>query len=185
MNKTERAERNIRVVLMRLREVPTQQAAEAFGISDRQVRRIMADWRESSLRRDTEGAAEAVGNALKTIRKDMEALGITSAQAPPEARVAIQGARIEQLNRDFSVLRDAGVSFEGLYKDRVKDLDLVVDVNTAFRKTLDEHGVDRKATYAAIEAGMKAFAKWGYEEPYADVPLPDIFTPESGGGHNS
>ena len=33
--------------------------------------------------------------------------------------------------------------------------------------------------------GMKAFAKWGYEEPYADVPLPDIFTPEPGGGHNS
>ncbi len=185
VNKAERTERNIRVVLMRMREVPTGEVAEAFGITDRQVRRIMAEWRESPLRRDTEGAIEAVENALKMTQDDMEALGITSAQAPPEARVAIQGARIEQLNRNFSVLRNAGVSFDGLYKDRVKDLDLVVDVNTAFRTTLDEHGVDRKATYAAIEAGMKAFAKWGYEEPYADVPLPDIFTPESGGGHNS
>ena len=34
-------------------------------------------------------------------------------------------------------------------------------------------------------SGMKAFAKWGYEEPYADVPLSDILAPESEGGHNS
>jgi hypothetical protein len=104
VNKAERTERNIRVVLMRMREVPTGEVAEAFGITDRQVRRIMAEWRESPLRRDTEGAIEAVENALKMTQDDMEALGITSAQAPPEARVAIQGARIEQLNRNFSVL---------------------------------------------------------------------------------
>ena len=146
MNKAERAERNIRVVLMRMREVPTRQVAEAFGITDRQVRRIMAEWRESPLRRDTEGAIEAVESALKAIRDDMEALGITSAQAPPEARVAIQAARMEQLNRNFSVLRNAGVSFEGLYEDRDRDLGLVIDVNAAFRKTLDEYGVDPKAT---------------------------------------
>ena len=185
VSKAERTERNIRVVLMRLWKVPTGEVAEAFDITDRQVRRIMTEWRESPLRRDTEGAVEAVENAIRTIRDDMETLGITAAEAPPEARVAIQGARMEQLNQNFSVLRNAGVSFEGLCKDRVKDLDLVVDVNTAFRTTLDEHGVDRKATFAAIEAGMKAFAKWGYEEPYADVPLPDVFAPESEGGHNS
>ena len=91
---------------------------------------------------------------------------------------------MEQLNRHFSVLRNAGVSFGGLYKDRVKDLDLVVDVNTALRETPDGYGADRKATFAAIETGMRAFAKRSYEEPYADVPLPDDFPPESGGGHN-
>jgi transposase-like protein len=185
VNKAERTERNMRVVLMRLRQVPVSKVAEAFGITDRQVRRIMADWRQSSLKRDTEEAVETVNNTLKQIRDDMETLGVTSANAPPEARVAIQGARMEQLNRHFSVLRDAGVSFEGLYEDRVKDLDLVVDVNKAFRSTLDQHGVEPTATNAAIEAGMEAFAKWGYEDPFAWMPLPDVSSPESGGGHNS
>jgi hypothetical protein len=180
VNKAERTERNMRVVLMRLRQAPTREVAEAFGITDRQVRRIMADWRQSSLKRETEEAVETVNNALKQIRDDMETLGVTSANAPPESRVAIQGARMEQLNRNFSVLRDAGVSFEGLYKDGVKDLDLVVDVNRAFRTTLERHGVDSAAIAEAIEAGMEAFAKWGYEDPFAWMPLPDISPPNPG-----
>ena len=189
----------MRVVLMRMRQVPTRKVAEDYGISERQVRRIMERWRKSPLRRDTEGGVEAVEKALLTIRDDMVALGKAAAEAPPEARVAIQAARTYQLVRNFSVLRDAGVTFEALYKERAeertKDLGLVIDVNQAFRKTLDEHGVDPKATFAAIDAGMKAFAKWGYVEPRADVPLEDLLPVDSladvvghaasGGGHDS
>jgi hypothetical protein len=71
-------------------------------------------------------------------------------------------------------------SFEELYESRSRDLGLVADVNKAFRTTLDEHGVDRKATFAAIEAGMKAFATWRYEEPGAETLLPDISPPNPG-----
>lgn len=166
VNKADRTERNMRVVLMRMRQIPTREVAEAFGITDRQVRRIMANWRSSSLKRDTERAVETVNNALRHIRDDMEALGVAAANAAsPAASVAIQSARIEQLYRNFSVLRDAGVSFEGLFDNQAKNLELVVDVNTAYRTTLEQRGVDPVAIVAAIEAGIEAFAKWGYKEP--------------------
>jgi hypothetical protein len=71
-------------------------------------------------------------------------------------------------------------SFEELYESRSRDLGLVADVNKAFRTTLDEHGVDRKVTFPAIEAGMKAFATRRYEEPGAETLLPDISPPNPG-----
>jgi hypothetical protein len=71
-------------------------------------------------------------------------------------------------------------SFEELYESRSRDLGLVADVNKAFRTTLDEHGVDRKVTFPAIEAGMKAFATRRYEKPGAETLLPDISPPNPG-----
>ncbi|MBK8293661.1 MAG: helix-turn-helix domain-containing protein [Solirubrobacterales bacterium] len=68
MRQKERSERNIRVVLMSMRQVPRKEVAEAFGITERQVRRIMSDWREGSVKKETELAVEAVDKALKEIR---------------------------------------------------------------------------------------------------------------------
>ena len=58
MTKAEKTERNMRVVLMCNLQVPRKEVAESFEISDRQVRRIMADWRKGSIRGRTELAVE-------------------------------------------------------------------------------------------------------------------------------
>jgi hypothetical protein len=43
MRQKERSERNQRVVLMRITQVPVKDIAEMMGLTDRQIRRIMAN----------------------------------------------------------------------------------------------------------------------------------------------
>ena len=43
VKESDRAERNLRIVLARMREVPVKALAEQYGISERQIRHIMAD----------------------------------------------------------------------------------------------------------------------------------------------
>jgi hypothetical protein len=158
----ERKERDLRVVLMCMRQVPRKEVAEAFGLTDRQVRRIMANWREGAIRGDTERAVENVNRALETIRDDMDALGVAAAKAEPKDRIALLGLRMQQLNRNFSVLREAGVSFEGLFDKPEKDPYLVRDVNAAIRAAHEKHAVDPEVTETATAYAMDTLAEWGY-----------------------
>jgi predicted ArsR family transcriptional regulator len=50
MKQKERTERNLRIVLMRIRQVPVKDIARMMDLTDRQVRRIMSDWRKGSLK---------------------------------------------------------------------------------------------------------------------------------------
>jgi hypothetical protein len=92
----------------------------------------------------------------------MKALSIAAANEPPETQIMIHGMRMERLQQNVQVLLDAGVSFEGLYKERFKDPDLIRDVNLAIRSALVDHGVGPDAIDASMDASLDAFATWGY-----------------------
>ena len=141
MRQKERSERNLRIVLMRVRQVPVNDIAEMTGLTDRQIRRIMSDWRKGALKEDTDRAAETVRLILESTRDDMKALSIAAANQPPETQIMIHGMRMERLQQNVQVLLDAGVSFGGLFKERFNDPDLIRDVNVAIRSTLSEHGI--------------------------------------------
>jgi len=136
--------------------------AEVSKLSERQVRRIIRKWNESPLRLDTEGAAEAVAEALKASRDDMEALGVTAAMAPPRARIKILTERIGLVEGTFKAMKAAGVSFEGILDSKIKDPDLIVEVNIAIRGRLEQNGVDPAAIDEALEAGLGVYADWGF-----------------------
>lgn len=162
MRQKERTERNLRVVLMGIRQVPVKDIAEMMDLSERQVRRIRSDWRKGSLKEDTDRAAETVRLILESTRDDMKALSIAAANESPEAQIRIHGMRMDRLEKNVQVLLDAGVSFKGLSEDRFKDPDLIRDVNTSIRSTLDRFEVDPDAIEAAMDASLDAFAEWGY-----------------------
>lgn len=162
MKQKERTERNLRIVLMRIRQVPVKDIAEMMSLTDRQVRRIMCDWRKGALKKDTDRAAETAMLILESTRDDMKALSIAAANEPPETQIMIHGMRMERLQKNVQVLLDAGVSFQGLYKERFKDPDLIRDVNLAIRSALVDHGVGRDAIDASMDASLDAFATWGY-----------------------
>jgi DNA gyrase/topoisomerase IV subunit A len=162
LRQKERTERNMRIVLMRIRQVPVKDIAEMMDLTDRQVRRIMSDWRKGALKEDTERAAEAARLIIETTRDDMKALSIAAAKASPADQVMIHGMRTDLVRKNAQVLRDTGVSFEGLSGERFNDPDLIRDVNTAIRSTLVEHGVASEVIEASIDASSGAFAAWGY-----------------------
>jgi len=162
MREAERAERNLRIVLARMREVPVKTIAEQYEITERQVRRIMADWREGSLKDETDIAANHVKLILEQTRQDIEALQITSVDFDPQTRIKALGAQVEQAGRSIRVLQDAGVSFKDVFKGGRKDTERVSDVNQAVRYTLIDHGVDMEAIEAATEASVQTFGEWGY-----------------------
>jgi hypothetical protein len=162
MRQKERSERNQRVVLMRITQVPVKDIAEMMGLTDRQIRRIMANWREGSLKEETDHAAETVRLILETTRDDIKALSIAAANEPPETQFMIQGMKMERLQKNIQVLLDTGFSFEGLFKNRSNDFELITDVNAAIRKTLESGGVDPEVVEASMEASLDAFATWGY-----------------------
>jgi hypothetical protein len=74
----------------------------------------------------------------------------------------IQGMKMERLQKNIQVLLDTGFSFEGLFKNRSNDFELITDVNAAIRKTLESGGVDPEVVEASMEASLDAFATWGY-----------------------
>lgn len=162
MKQKERTERNLRIVLMRIRQVPVKDIAKTMELTDRQVRRIVANWREGALQQETDRAAETARLILETTRDDMKALSIAAANEPPEAQIMIHGERMDRLEKNVQVLLDVGVSFEGLFGNRVSDPELITDVNVAIRKTLVKHGVDAKAIEDSMDASLDAFATWGY-----------------------
>ena len=165
MNKAERTERNIRIALMHMRDASNAEIADTVDLTERQVRRVIAEWDESPLKLDTKEAAETVIRALQDAKDDMNALGVTAAAAPPEARIEILVQRIDLLNQVFSVMKRAGVSFEGVFDGSNRDPDLVVDVNAAIREKLVEHGVDNETITEAIDAGLDVYADWGFPIP--------------------
>jgi len=173
MRQKERTERNLRIVLMRIRQVPVKDIAEMMNLTDRQVRRSMSKWREGALKEDTDRAAETVRLILESTRDDMKALSIAAANEPPETQIMIHGMRMDRLQQNVQVLLDAGVSFKGLSKERFNDPDLIRDVNLAVRSALTEHGAAPEAIEASIDASMDAFAAWGY----GPDGQPDIYPP--------
>ena len=162
MKESDRAERNLRIVLARIREVPVKVLADQYGISERQVRRIMADWREGSLKDETEIAVQHVNLILEQTRQDIEALNVASANVDINTRMKAIGTQVEHAGRSIRILRDAGVSFEDVLSGGKKDPDLIVEVNHAFRSTMSDYGIEGEAIEAATEASVQVFERWGY-----------------------
>lgn len=173
MTKAQRVERDFFIKLMDMRGASQRRIAETYGITDRQVRRILKRWAESPYRRDTEGAYEEVLRVLELVKEDMEALGIKADQASPMESLIILGRRVDLIIKSFKVLNDLGINFDGVldhvYGSPIKDPDLIRDVNGAIREVLTEHGVDRIVIEKALHAGLDKYADWGVPVPRVKV----------------
>ncbi|MBK8293660.1 MAG: hypothetical protein IPK93_02375 [Solirubrobacterales bacterium] len=95
----------------------------------------------------------------------MVALGIKAANAEPREQISLHIMRIELMTRSFSILRDAGVSFAGLFNGDYKDIDLVRDVNIAIRTTLDEQEIEQDVITATIDSVWQVFLDWDFRLP--------------------
>ena len=162
MKEPGRVERKLRVVLARMREVPARALADHYGISERQVRRIMADWREDSLKDETEAAIQHINLILEQTRQDIEALNVASANVEINTRMKAIGTQVEHAGRSIRILRDAGVSFKNVLNEGKKDPDLIVEVNHAFRSTMSDYDIESEAIEAATESSVQVFERWGY-----------------------
>lgn len=162
---TDQTDRDIAMVgigLMHARGASNATIAELFGVTDRQVRRIIVWWECSPLRLDTEEATTTIVEALKARRDDMDTLGITAAAAAPEVRIKILAERVDLVAQIFKVTRAAGVNFESAFNGMSKDPDLVTEVNAAIRTNLIQHGVATTVIDETLDEGLEVYADWDF-----------------------
>lgn len=170
MNKMNRLTRNLRVVLMRLRNVPAADVAKEMGISPRQVRRIMAEWRESSTGEEEQVAATTIEHQLRAINDELSATSELDAEMPPAKRAEVLSLRIARVGGHLEALKALGVSFEGAVQPsgRRLDLEVIEDVNSLIRRAMKDHSVPEEVIESVIDAAMEGFALHGFDFSWLD-----------------
>ena len=163
-----RARRNERIVTARLGGAAIDEVAKHYGVSPRQVRRLMAAHREGRFA-GAQASFDAASGALKQIARDREDLGELGAAADTKTRIRIACQRARLLEREVSVMREAGmISPEAFAAAQQVDaavadarIEWTRNANRRVRALLEEHDIAPQVIEDAIDQILIAA---GFEE---------------------
>jgi DNA-directed RNA polymerase specialized sigma24 family protein len=158
-----RRRRDERIVAARLGGVPVRELAEGYGISRRQVRRIVKRHREehyvasNSVERALEGAVSSLLGDLAALDElDASALGA-------EEQRRIHERRMATMSRLAAILRDSGMTTEAYAAKRRADaavaearFDWVAGANAEVQRLFDQSEVEPDIREAVIEAILRS-----------------------------
>lgn len=147
----ELAERNDLIVAMRARGIGERQVAASFGIDERQVYRIMAEFRDSHPKLREADPLQVIDDMLIGFQADLEELAQLSVEAKTEnARVGAINARMHARDRIISLLQSTGVLPHDLGK-----LSVEIDVRYIAQKVvtvLGRHHISEEVQRELLEA---------------------------------
>ena len=143
----ERAVRNADVVRARARGLGWEEIAGRFGLSERQCRRILDDYRASESRLHEIDPIETVEGALDQYDAAIEELALLAERTAHDAvRLGAIKTRLDVLRGKLDLMAAVGV----LPRD-LGQLHVEIDVRNVVRaivNVFDEHGVPREAQEA-------------------------------------
>jgi hypothetical protein len=147
-------------VTARLAGASASEVAEAYEVSPRQVRRIMAEHRRGR-HVAAPAAIDAMGKALRALGDDLEQLeGRVAGSSDPEELLQQVEDRVARLAASGSLLVKAGVfsadmcaaSQSGEAAERRTRLEVTSDMNGRLRRVLKDCGVSQDVIEQAIDA---------------------------------
>jgi hypothetical protein len=137
-NAAEKVARDRQIVAAKARSLSDATVAETFGINEKTVREIMAEWREGQPSLKTVDPIEVVEQVLFELRGSIEELAMVSSTTTNDnVRVGAIKARIDALDKMTGLMQATGVLPNDLGTLKV-DMDIRAFAATVLRVFNDE-----------------------------------------------
>lgn len=155
MGREKRRSRNEAIVRARLSGTPANMVAEGFGISTRQVRRVMVEHRAGSFGA-APAAIAAAEEAVEGITRQIDQHAASGEGATAQERAVLAREALALHDARVEIYRQAGLLTHGAIRTAAAAAagarcDQLAEINGAIRKSLTAHGIEREVIEDVID----------------------------------